>query len=113
VTRALEDARKTKLIGHPLDAAIEISVPDTGLKELLLHLDQDLSDIFIVSSARIVENMEPGAFSGKEIQGLEIAVKKATGEKCARCWRFSNAIGQDENHPTACDRCAAALQQIL
>ncbi len=113
VTRALEDARKTKLIGHPLDAALEIKLPDTSLKELLRNLDQDLSDIFIVSSARLVENLEPGAFQGREIQGLEIAVKKAAGQKCERCWRFSNAIGQDQSHPTACDRCAAALQQIL
>ncbi|MCA1794139.1 MAG: isoleucine--tRNA ligase [Desulfotignum sp.] len=113
VTKALEDARKVKLIGHPLDAALEIKLPDTTFRNMLQSLDQDLSDIFIVSSAVLVDSLDTGAFQGKEIQGLEIAVKKATGEKCERCWRFSNAIGQDSSHPTACDRCTAALQKIL
>ncbi len=113
VTKALEDARKVKLIGHPLDAALEIKLPDTTFRNMLQTLDQELSDIFIVSSAVLVDSLEPGAFQGKEILGLEIAVKKATGEKCERCWRFSNVIGQDSSHPTACDRCTAALQKIL
>jgi isoleucyl-tRNA synthetase len=113
VTKALEAARKNKLIGHPLDAAVEIKLPDTGLQSSLQALDLDLSDIFIVSSARLTDTLDPGAFQGKEMPGLEIAVKKAPGEKCERCWRFSQAIGQDTRFPTACDRCASALNQIL
>ena len=33
VTKALEEARTKKLIGHPLDAALEIKLPDTQLKD--------------------------------------------------------------------------------
>jgi isoleucyl-tRNA synthetase len=112
VTKALEAARKEKLIGHPLDAALEIKLPDMGLRQIVQNLDLDLSDIFIVSSARLVDDPDQAGFQGKEIPGLEIVVKKASGEKCERCWRFSNAIGQDSSHPTACDRCTAALHQI-
>ena len=113
VTRALEAARKDKLIGHPLDAALEIKLPDKSLRQMLSNLDLDLSDIFIVSSTRLVDALDADAFQGKEIPGLEIAVKKAAGEKCDRCWRFSQAIGQDTRFPEACDRCASALNQIL
>jgi len=113
VTRALEAARKDKLIGHPLDAAVEILLPDNELKGFVQDLDLPLSDIFIVSEAGLAETLAPGAFQSKEIPGLEIAVTKAAGEKCERCWRFSPAIGQDDRFPTACDRCASALDQIL
>jgi isoleucyl-tRNA synthetase len=113
VTRALEAARKDKLIGHPLDAAVEIKLPDTELAGFVRDLDLPLSDIFIVSEAGLAETLDPGAFQSKEIPGLEIAVTKAAGEKCERCWRFSPAIGQDTRFPTACARCASALDQIL
>ncbi|MEX1298379.1 MAG: isoleucine--tRNA ligase [Desulfotignum sp.] len=113
VTKALEAARKDKLIGHPLDAAVEIRLPDTELAGFVRDLDLPLSDIFIVSEAGLTDTLDEAAYQSKEISGLEIAVKKAAGEKCERCWRFSAAIGQDTRFPTACDRCAAALDQIL
>jgi isoleucyl-tRNA synthetase len=113
VTRALEAARKDKLIGHPLDAAVEIKLPESELAGFIRDLDMALSDIFIVSSATLKDTLDSEAFQSKEIPGLEIAVTKAAGEKCERCWRFSRDIGQDGRFPTACDRCASALNQIL
>ncbi|MFO7989713.1 MAG: isoleucine--tRNA ligase [Thermodesulfobacteriota bacterium] len=113
VTKALEAARKDKLIGHPLDAAVAIRLPDTELAGFVRDLDLPLSDIFIVSEAGLTDTPDTGAYQSKEIPGLEIAVKKAAGEKCERCWRFSSAIGQDTRFPTACDRCASALDQIV
>ncbi len=113
VTKALEAARKDKLIGHPLDAAVAIRLPDTELAGFVRDLDLPLSDIFIVSEAVLTDTLDTGAYQSKEIPGLEIAVKKAAGEKCERCWRFSSAIGQDTRFPTACDRCASALDQIV
>jgi isoleucyl-tRNA synthetase len=113
VTKALEAARKDKLIGHPLDGAVEIKLPETALKGFIQNLDMPLADIFIVSAAALKDTLDSGAFQSKEIAGLEIAVKKAAGDKCERCWRFSRTIGQDEQYPEACDRCASALNQIL
>jgi isoleucyl-tRNA synthetase len=113
VTKALEAARKDKLIGHPLDAAVEIRLPETELKGFVQNLDMPLADIFIVSSAVLKDTLDSEAFQSREIAGLEIAVKKAAGEKCERCWRFSQTIGQDDQYPEACDRCASALNQIL
>lgn len=113
VTKALEEARIAKLIGHPLDAALEIVLPDSELKEQVKNLTENLSDIFIVSSAVLKETVEGTVYQGKEIEGLVIGVTKAVGEKCERCWRFDNQIGEDADHPGACPRCATALKLIL
>jgi isoleucyl-tRNA synthetase len=113
VTKALEEARTAKLIGHPLDAALEIKVSDSQLKEQVENLTENLNDIFIVSAATLVDRLDGDAYQGKEIEGLAIRVTRATGEKCERCWRFDTGIGQDTQHPTACPRCAAALKSIL
>jgi len=113
VTKALEEARTAKLIGHPLDAALEIKLPDNGYKQIVEGVGESLRDIFIVSSATIVGTLDESAYQGKEIENLSINVSKATGEKCERCWRFDTTIGENVEHPTACERCATALEQIL
>jgi isoleucyl-tRNA synthetase len=114
VTKALEEARKAKLIGHPLDAAVEIKVPQGELAAQVASLDVDLNDIFIVSEARVVDTLDGGdIFQGKEIEGLAIKVSKASGEKCDRCWRFDEHLGTDPDHPTTCPRCTQALKAIL
>ncbi|WP_300458244.1 isoleucine--tRNA ligase [Desulfobacula sp.] len=113
VTKALEEARKSKLIGHPLDAAVEIKLPDTQLKTHVQNLSEPLNDIFIVSKAVLVDALDENAYQSKEIEGLVIKVQKSTGVKCERCWRFEDTIGNDTDHPTACERCAAALKKIV
>ncbi|MDX9962388.1 isoleucine--tRNA ligase [Desulfobacter postgatei] len=113
VTKALEEARTAKLIGHPLDAAVEIKLPQGDLADKVAFLDVDLNDIFIVSNARMVETLDGDVYQGKEIEGLAIKVAKASGEKCERCWRFDENLGTDPDHPTACPRCTQALKTIL
>ncbi len=112
VTKALEEARTAKLIGHPLDAAVEIQLPQTELKDQVLNLSENLNDIFIVSMASLNDALEGDVYEGKEVEGLKIKVTKATGEKCERCWRFDTTIGSNTSHPTACERCVGALKQI-
>jgi len=113
VTKALEEARKNKLIGHPLDAALEIKLPDTLLKTQVGNLKENLNDIFIVSSAKLVDSIDDTAYQGKEIEGLAIRVTRAAGVKCERCWRFDESVGIDPDHPTACERCVNALKKIV
>ncbi|MFH2093000.1 MAG: isoleucine--tRNA ligase [Pseudomonadota bacterium] len=113
VTKALEEARIKKLIGHPLDAVIQIQLPDTELKTQVENLTEPLNDIFIVSEVTLVQKLDGAVYQGKEIEGLAIKVDKSTGEKCDRCWRFDTTIGQDADHPTACKRCAGVLKKIL
>jgi isoleucyl-tRNA synthetase len=113
VTKALEEARTAKLIGHPLDAAVEIKLPQGDLGAQVTSLDVDLNDIFIVSKAQVVDTLDGDVYQGKEIEGLAIKVAKAPGEKCERCWRYDENLGTDADHPTACPRCTQALKIIL
>ena len=113
VTKALEEARTAKLTGHPLDADVEIKLPQGDLADKVAFLDVDLNDIFIVSNARMVETLDGDLYQGKEIEGLAIKVAKASGEKCERCWRIDENLGTDPDHPTACPRCTQALKTIL
>ena len=41
---------------------------------------------------------------------LEIAVDKAIGEKCERCWIISETVGTDSEHPHLCKRCCSILK---
>ena len=112
VTKALEEARNNKLIGHPLDASVWIQLPGGPLKQSIETLTENLKDVFIVSQAILVDHLDETAYQGKEIDGLLIRIDRADGEKCGRCWRFDTTTGQDTDHPSTCERCAGVLTKI-
>ncbi len=110
VTKALEEARSAKTIGHSLDASISIGV-DRPMHELLSGYAKDLRTIFIVSEALLVaEDDCDGSFSKTELKGLSLHVKAADSQKCERCWVRDPAVGADADHPTICGRCRNALE---
>ncbi len=38
-----------------------------------------------------------------------IAVFKASGGKCERCWKYDETVGKNPDHPDVCSRCASVL----
>jgi len=109
VSKAVEIARKNKLIGHSLDAAVTIEVPEK-LRGVLAGRMDDLRALLIVSQVSLADGSLTGAVSeSEEIGGLKIRVEKARGQKCVRCWVYSEEIGADPKHPEICPRCAANL----
>jgi isoleucyl-tRNA synthetase len=92
----LEDLRKERVIGSNLDAAIELTASSEQIK-WLKSIDS-VKEFFIVSQASI-----------KEGKTLQIEVKKASGEKCIRCWHYSEEIGKSSVHPEICPKCIEAL----
>ena len=112
VTKALEEARAKKLIGHPLDAAVTISC----IKELhdTLHpYADDLQSIFIVSEASLLDGKRlTDAYESSDIKGLSVKVEVAEGDKCERCWMHEPSVGSSSDHPAICDRCRQALDRI-
>ncbi|MBI1956066.1 MAG: hypothetical protein HYS38_06690, partial [Acidobacteria bacterium] len=46
------------------------------------------------------------------IRGLRIAVRRAEGQKCERCWNYSVRVGEDAEFPSVCERCSAAIKAM-
>lgn len=108
ITRVLEGARRAKTIGHSLDAKVELHATGEALA-VLRSVEGDLATLLIVSQAKLVEGLAGGVeATGRE--DLKVTVQAAEGEKCERCWIYSDTVGKDAEHPTVCARCAAALK---
>ncbi len=112
VTKALEIARKEKRIGHSLDSAVTVGLPQALLDALAPYRNQ-LRSIFIVSSVELLpsEKVE-GGYESEEIEGLKVKVAPSEDEKCDRCWVHDPTIGEQSDHPTICQRCFGALSEM-
>lgn len=100
--KALELKRADKVIGSSLEADLVIAAGADY--EKLASLRDILPAVFIVSKVDI-ENSAEGEYKG-ETTGLGFTVKKAAGQKCERCWIYSDTVGKCAEHPTLCERCA-------
>ena len=109
VSKALEQARVRKVIGHSLDAAVVISAPEE-LRTFLTTYVGELKSIFIVSKVDLAESLAGGYHVAETEPGLLIQITAAPGEKCERCWCYDEEIGRDEEHPTICPKCLAAVK---
>jgi isoleucyl-tRNA synthetase len=112
VTKALEIARKDKVIGHSLDASVILGLSVEWMDKLGPYRDQ-LRSFFIVSSVDIVpiNDLEDG-FKAEDLEGLKIKVAPSEDEKCERCWIHDPTTGDDDRHPTICHRCLKALEEM-
>jgi isoleucyl-tRNA synthetase len=110
VSKALEQARVNKVIGHSLDAAVTINGPG-DLVTFLREYSKDLKSIFIVSKVDLDTAMKPDeSYKSDNVEGLEILVTAAPGAKCERCWCYDEEIGKDAEHPTICPKCLGAVK---
>ncbi len=140
VLKALEVARQCGVIGHSLDARV-VLYPDTyenasNIRELL-RADTLMSweDVFIVSQASLLPGaasdslvyldgvggetdgggvVAPGQGLGYEsvLLGGTIGVFPAGGNKCERCWKYHEAVGENASYPEVCPRCAEVLRSL-
>ncbi len=110
VAKPLEEARRNKLIGHSLNALVHLYA-DEDLYEFLSGLEKDLPILFITSGAILHQEDEktPDAYTGEDMPNLAVKIEKALGAKCERCWIYSETVGESEEHPTICRRCAAVM----
>jgi isoleucyl-tRNA synthetase len=102
VLKCLEAARNEKRIGAPLEARIALTASG-DLATLLEQHASDLPALFIVSQVE-VNRVAEGT--------LSVAVERAAGEKCERCWRYTTDTGTDSRYPTVCGRCAQAVDEM-
>ena len=109
IAKAIEQARKEKVIGHSLDARITIAAPEKMRALFAQHLE-DLRALLIVSQLQLVDETEiTKRYQSEEIKGLFVGVEKARGVKCERCWIYEESVGSNAKHPTVCGRCLPNL----
>jgi isoleucyl-tRNA synthetase len=101
VLRHLEEARKAGTIGASLTARVALEAAGDDLALLRAQADF-LPEWFIVSQVDLSEGTGD----------LVVRVDPARGEKCARCWQFSEARGEAAEHPELCPRCARAVTEM-
>lgn len=100
VTAHLEALRADKTIGSALEAAVTVTVPDAETQKLLAEIN--FRDLCIVSQMEIALGAE-----------LDVKIQKIEDTaKCDRCWQYLPDVGADKNHPSVCQRCADAVEQV-
>ena len=108
VNKKLEAERQTGLIGHSLDARVLLNIANDEYSFIKDYTENEVSDLFIVSQVKFVND----SLAESEIEGINIAVEKASGEKCERCWKYDEEVGHNHNHPDVCPRCASVLEKM-
>ncbi|WP_028582907.1 isoleucine--tRNA ligase [Desulfogranum mediterraneum] len=114
ITRVLESARREKSIGLSLDAQVVLRADGELRSFVEAHQDQ-LQELCIVSSLVVApegSDQELVFSSDESVEGLEVAVQPAPGEKCERCWMLATTLGTDEQHPALCSRCAEVVRSL-
>ncbi|MFP4382041.1 MAG: isoleucine--tRNA ligase [Candidatus Sumerlaeia bacterium] len=112
VMRPMEELRRNKEIGKSLDGSVTLFPKTAPLADMLEANQALLKDFFIVSELK-VDRSE--ADSDKDLpleEALRVEVRKASGEKCARCWCIDEEVNTDSNHPMLCRRCADVVGRI-
>ena len=102
VNGELEARRKDKVFGTSLGGAVHVSASGDDLA--LLRRYQDSLPMLLIVSAVTVEEGAAGSPTA-------IAVSKADGVKCPRCWRIVPTVSGAGDHEGLCSRCVEALAE--
>lgn len=111
VAKALELARADKKIGNSLDARVKLIAVDEEQQRFLEENEEKLADLFIVSQVELVTDADETEEVHQGVEtGVKVVVTNALGKKCDRCWKYSESVGSDEEHPDLCERCLEVVK---
>lgn len=112
VAKTLESARANKLIGHSLEACVEVILGDSALYSLLNGSIDLLKTILIVSAVKLQLNtsIPTEEYTKSEIlDHFYVKVTRAEGGKCVRCWKYDPSVGKSDEHPGLCEKCLSVI----
>lgn len=110
VNKELEIKRADKTVGSSLSAEVDLYC-EGNLAEILKSLDDELRFVLIVSRASVKPLVDAGKNAvATEISGLKIALTASSYIKCDRCWHHREDVGQNDTHPTICQRCVDNIE---
>ncbi len=100
VTAAIEPLRTDKTVGSSLQVDAEITAPD-DVAGYLKALGSELRFALLVSKVSVNKG-----------EALSASARASSGEKCERCWHYTDDIGSNVGHPSLCARCADNVDGI-
>jgi isoleucyl-tRNA synthetase len=125
VNKVLEAARAAKMIGSSLEAKVQLYVPDAGLRQTLADLNpapgqetngiDELRYLFLASQVELLDSPDFAELLQFCLKSdtLTVGVSSAQGEKCDRCWNYSEQVGTSIDHPLLCERCVDVIESLI
>ncbi len=86
---------------QPLEAEVEVKLPANQF-EIFSKDSSLLKDLLIVSKLTL--------WADPKVSEMEVAVTRASGEKCVRCWHYEEKLSSGAN-PGLCDRCLPVVEK--
>ncbi len=111
ITKAIEPLRKEGTIGHSLDTSIKLYA-SKEIIETIKTKGIDMREICIVSQIELLDITNKPADLENSAENIAVQVEKAKGEKCERCWIYTEEYGKNPQFPTLCPRCSTVMQEL-
>jgi isoleucyl-tRNA synthetase len=109
VNKALDIARKEKIVGNSLQAQLTLAaLPE--LKNFLVAQAESLLEITMVSELVLAEELDQPTLVSEAVEGLKVGIAPVSHPRCTRCWMRMPTVGADAGHPELCHRCVEAIQ---
>ena len=120
LNRQLEACRAEGALGASLEAAVQLELGSGELAgSITAALEQlaasphpsvdNLADWLLVSQLQFSGTPPDTVLAEVEEEGVTLRISRASGQKCERCWHYTDDIGSHNDHPTICSRCIEAL----
>jgi isoleucyl-tRNA synthetase len=110
VLAEIEPLRKNKQIGSSLQAKVVLTATPAELAFLEGYAKQ-LPMLFIVSEVEL--RSAPSDVQAHEEAEPHVAIQRAGGVKCERCWRYVPSVSSEPEWAGLCDRCQGALAEPI
>jgi isoleucyl-tRNA synthetase len=103
---ARKAALEARTIGNSLDARVSLFASGERAARLR-QMAGELPELLIVSQVDVADAPAGASPPG----GLVVEVAPARGERCARCWCYTESRGTDPAHPELCPKCTQAIHE--
>jgi isoleucyl-tRNA synthetase len=119
INRELDLAKKNKMVSSSQESKAILGVhlePQTILgTEGISFIDDvrkyadDIKTVAQLEHLEIIAGSAGDGHGGQILPWLSVAIEKAPGAKCVRCWFHRPGVGEDLNHPQVCLSCRQVL----
>ena len=115
VNMTLEAPRNQKVISSPLETAITIIPANSDQLSQLQSLPDDFLPMLFITSSVTVESPGVAPHTADAVghmtqNDITVVARRASGDKCGRCWKTLDSVGHHHAHPTLCTPCVEAVE---